>query len=145
MKDTRQKSVLLIDDDQATNYFHRLMMKETIANANINIAIDGEHALQYITCNVDYAHLNTMDLPNLIVLDLNMPRMGGFAFLEVMKHLPEFIREQIVVLVLTTTDNEESKGQAMKYDMVKDYLQKPLSKNQIVDIASKYFEMDQAA
>jgi CheY-like chemotaxis protein len=75
------KSVLLVDDDQVTNYFHRLIIKYAILETIVTIAIDGKHTLEYILQGgIKLGRKNTLEIPHLIVLNLNMPRMGGLAF-----------------------------------------------------------------
>lgn len=133
------KSVLLVDDDQATNYFHRLIIKDAIRETIVTIAIDGEHALEYILqSGIKLGRKNTLEIPHLIVLDLNMPRMGGLAFLSALNGLPDAIKGKMSVIVLTSEKNEETLQAIAKYTAVKGILQKPLCKNDLLAITSQF-------
>jgi len=143
---SKLKSILLIDDDQASNYFHRLIIKDAINDSNVIIAIDGEHALEYILqSGTSIGRKKTLELPNLIVLDLNMPRMNGLAFLAVLNSLPEEIKEKMSVIVLTSEKNKETLSAIKSFATVKGVLQKPLCKDALLSIASGFIEAGVAA
>lgn len=145
-KSAKLKSVLLVDDDQATNYFHRLIIKDAISETNVTIAIDGEHALEYILqSGINLGRKKSLEIPNLIVLDLNMPRMDGFAFLSVVNGLPDEIKSKISVVVLTSEKNEQTLSTITSYNTVKGVLQKPLCKEQLLAITNDFSVNEVAA
>lgn len=145
-ENAKLKSVLLVDDDQATNYFHRLIIKDAIQETNVTIAIDGEHALEYILqSGIKLGRKNSLEIPELIVLDLNMPRMGGLAFLSAVNGLPEKLKSKISVVVLTSEKNEQKLEAINSYTTVKGVLQKPLCKDQLLALTKDFSNREMAA
>src|ERR1041385_2757434 len=96
-------SILLVDDDDATNYLNRLTLKKLDCADEVHISESGSEALQYLQKNVngDYPH------PDLIFLDINMPAMDGWEFLEEYKKLPPEMKGKIVEIMLTTSLNPD--------------------------------------
>lgn len=72
------RTVLLIDDDTVTNILHRRIIERSKRVASVQVATDGQHALELLEQCID----DGIDPPELIFLDINMPRMNGFEFLE---------------------------------------------------------------
>jgi len=110
------ETILVIEDDEADQLLHEVVIKRTRPDIKIVKAFDGREALDML------ARLDPM--PQLILLDINMPIMNGYEFLE---HYSQRDDHTIpVVAVLTTSDQEFDKQQMAKFPVVKDYLVKPL-------------------
>ena len=126
-------SVLLVDDNEATNNFNKRLLSALDLTDNVQIALNGKEALDHIvSCKKD-------ELPSLILLDINMPMMDGFQFLEAYKELEEKKKGSIVIMMLTTSIAEEDKNRAEKYGDVAGYLNEPLSPQGFQDIWDKHF------
>ncbi len=128
-------NILLVDDDPITNYLSRALLGSLSYGSQIDVARNGKEALDLLTEHQsDPAH----PLPDLIFLDINMPVMDGFEFLD---HFRQFhAGKEIIVVILTTSDNEKDVQNAQKY-RVHGYLNKPLSKDKIRAVVSQYFEV----
>jgi len=88
------------------------------------IASDGKEAIEI---------LESMPAdPDLILLDINMPRMNGHEFLKVFTK--DNTRTIPVVVMLTSSDQKQDKEQAFEYKCVKDYLLKPISEDDVIAI-----------
>ncbi len=118
----RYKTVLLVDDNDADNLIHREVLEEEEFAERIEVAWNGREALEY---------LQSQDPdpegyfpPDIIFLDINMPIMNGFEFLEEYAKLPEAIRKAVVVVMLTSSVNPLDKENAA--DLVAGYMTKPL-------------------
>lgn len=94
--------ILLAEDDEGHAYLVQQNLEESgIANQFVHVT-DGQEALDYIRCEGAYQG-RVPDGPLLLLLDLNMPRMGGE---EVLRHLKADPKtDQLPVIVLTTTDD----------------------------------------
>ncbi len=70
--------VLLIDDDDDSNYFHRRLLNKIDCTENIQVALDGREALNFLNTTINKHY----PPPAVIFLDINMPGMNGWEFLE---------------------------------------------------------------
>lgn len=128
-------SVLLVDDDPVTNFINERLIKKLNITTKVAVALNGLEGLEYLrsNCNGDKS-----SCPELILLDINMPVMDGFEFLEKFKELKIDCKDIIIVAMLTTSSNlndikkVESLGE-------KSYLNKPLTKENLEDLLKKYF------
>ncbi len=119
------KQILCVDDSEADQYLNKYRI--TAANPDIQIrqAFDGEQALELLR-EPGYT-------PDLILLDINMPRMNGFEFLEV--YNAEFSPQTTsVVVMLTSSLLEDDRIRAEQYATVQGFLFKPLSSNWLAEI-----------
>ncbi|MEM7618562.1 MAG: response regulator [Pseudomonadota bacterium] len=115
------KTILIIEDNEADQFLGEMTISSVRPDLQILKAMDGKEALEI---------LSEQDIePDLILLDINMPRMNGHEFLNAFTD--ENSREIPVVVMLTSSDQERDKEQAMAYRCVKDYLLKPIKKENI--------------
>lgn len=94
-------TVLLVEDEPADAHLVRLAFEEGHVLADLHHVLDGVEAFAFLRREGDYAHVPT---PELILLDLNMPRMDGRQFLRKIKDDPTL--HTLPVVVLTTSDAE---------------------------------------
>lgn len=94
-------TVLLVEDEPADAHLVRLAFEEGHVLADLHHVLDGVEAFAFLRREGEYAHAPT---PELILLDLNMPRMDGRQFLRKIKDDP--ILHTLPVVVLTTSDAE---------------------------------------
>ena len=97
--------ILLVEDnDDDVELTLRTLRKENLAN-NIQVAHDGEEALQFLFRNGVYADRSADPLPKLVFLDLKLPKIDG---LEVLKQLKSDLRTRTIPVVIMTSSREES-------------------------------------
>jgi CheY-like chemotaxis protein len=115
------RSVLLVEDD----LFDTMTAQKTFARFNVphqlHTAFNGEEALDMLLGR--RGQLPIVPLPELILLDLNMPRMNGLEFLAEMRKLPEL--HDIPVFITTTSDMDHERAEAADLG-VSGYIMKPL-------------------
>ena len=128
------KTVLLVDDDETTNFLNKFFLRQLDSNLEVNVAQNGKEAIDFLILNAD-------DItPCLIVLDTNMPVMNGWEFLTAYdKKIDEKIKKKIVVVMLTAVDTDVVVEKAMKDPNVSDTSQKPLSDLKFRALISKHF------
>lgn len=131
--------ILLVDDDESDNFFHTLTIKEAECCNQIKVAIDGRFALDYMLKALNPENAQEYPMPDIIFLDINMPRMSGFDFLDEYIQLDESITSGILIIMLTTSLNPYDMEKAMKYKVVRDYKNKPLTEEMLQEITDKYF------
>ncbi|MDB5241216.1 MAG: histidine kinase [Spirosoma sp.] len=88
--------ILLIDDDPDDNFFHQLIIRESGVCDDVRVAENGLEALHYLT------HTDQSDYkrPDVIFLDINMPGMNGFEFVEHYQTLPSDQKSRLLLLML---------------------------------------------
>lgn len=114
------KTVVFIDDDrEMVDIYSSILERKELSNYLIHIE-DGKRGVEYLS------KLKKKDLPDYILLDLYMPEMDGFKFLEEFRKLKK-IKKEIEVFVCTISRRKEDRDKVMKYDFVSAFLEKPLS------------------
>lgn len=124
--------ILLVDDDQITNFLNENLIKEMSISDHISIANDGQEALDYVKLNCNESVNGSCC--DLILLDLNMPVMDGFEFLEKVSELK--ISTPISIVLLTTSSNERDLERAKTFNIT-GYINKPLTEAKILQAISK--------
>jgi CheY-like chemotaxis protein len=130
--------ILLIDDNPNENYLHAYTIREANVCNNLKTVYDGEEALLYIEETISGNEVDN-PRPDLIFLDINMPGMNGFDFLDEFKELDEKIKSEMVIIVLSTSDNSSDVNRAMKVKEVKEFINKPLDSPLLNRIIEQYF------
>lgn len=127
-------TILLIDDDEATNVLHKREIKKSGVEAEILIAENGEEGIEL----VKEFFINNKALPNVIFLDINMPRMNGWEFIEVYEDFTKDsgLKTNIVVM-LTTSLNPDDAKKAEQYNSICRFLTKPLSREVVPEVISQ--------
>lgn len=127
---------MLVDDDQNDNFFHERVITKTSSSTIVIEKNTGQEALDYLKSkNGDKALL-----PDLIFLDINMPGMNGWDFLQEYDRLDKELQSRVIIIMLTSSDNEDDVARAKAWDSVSDYITKPLTEEVMTDIIKKYFD-----
>lgn len=121
----------VIDDDD----FYRLYVKQQvkkIKNTEAMLFEDGKKAADYFETHSDTPER----LPDVIILDLHMPEMDGWGFLDFYRTLK--IKKDIKIYVVTSSKEAGDADKALKNDLVYSYLLKPLTPDTVVKICHTY-------
>lgn len=112
------RKILSVDDSEADQYLNTMRIKEAEPEAEVRCAADGEQALEMLR-EPGYS-------PDLVLLDINMPRMDGFEFLEA--YAEEFKDDvPAVVLIMTSSNQQADRERTAKFPFVKGFYLKPLA------------------
>ncbi|MEP2026135.1 MAG: response regulator [Reichenbachiella sp.] len=134
-------NILLVDDDPTSLFLQQHLLTDVCKfNGQIHECHNGKMALDYIENKGEFiSNGKTYPKPELILLDINMPVMNGFEFLDAYKVLPQELRGGIVISMLTSSLNKLDKDKAQNYKDVSDFITKPITKEQLLDIVNKHF------
>jgi CheY-like chemotaxis protein len=121
--DTKFERVLLVDDNDIDNFINERMITTSNFSKQVTVRNSAEAALDFLRRNSD----STDTLPQVIFLDLNMPVIDGFGFLEEYQKLPDTIKKFCKVIVLSSSISAEDINRASTNPYVLKYLNKPLS------------------
>jgi CheY-like chemotaxis protein len=121
------KRILLVDDDEVANFLSHKLLKRLDISEEVIVLFDGLEALTYVQqhCLSGEGHSPCVDL---ILLDLNMPLMDGFEFLEQFERLP--IQQEVAVCILSSSSHERDIDRAAAFN-VKGFISKPLTEEKV--------------
>jgi len=130
--------ILLVDDSPSTNFYNKKIIEVQNLTDKIHEVGNGLEALDYLNNEGKFQDASIYTKPNIIFLDINMPKMDGFEFIEAYQKLPEAKRAEILVVFLTTSNWSKDKAKAINNDIVFDFIEKPLKPEALKKIKEHY-------
>ncbi|MFP4380518.1 MAG: response regulator [Candidatus Sumerlaeia bacterium] len=131
-KDLNRKVILLAEDNPADQHLTRRALEDVNCPHELVVVRDGEDALEYLTRSGKYADSSQCPYPDLVLLDINMPKINGK---EVLKNMRADNRTRhIPVLVLTTSNQENDVQEAYRLG-ANAYITKPDRYDGFIEIA----------
>ncbi|WP_428742058.1 response regulator [Tenacibaculum sp.] len=128
-------TILLIDDDPATNFLHKLLIEKEDCTENIVCKQSAEEALIYLESKIEgqYPH------PEIIFLDINMPKMNGWEFLEEYKKFDKEQQAKKIIIMLTTSLDPHDREKAKSISQINEFQSKPLTSEKLKEILATNF------
>lgn len=130
--------ILLIDDDKINNILHSRLLKICGIQCPVEIVTSGADALDFLTCKGHYANNKNSPQPGIILLDINMPLMNGWEFLDEFKKLDEEQKSKIFLVMLSSSIDPIDKRRADENKDIKMFLNKPLTKENLLKVVDNY-------
>lgn len=127
-------SILLVDDDEINNFISIKLIKKAVDNADIKACLNGKFAIDELS---EIQRQDPAKLPDYILLDINMPIMNGWEFLDEYKRIgiDPMGKSKIFIISSSVFSNDISK--ARSYPLVKNFVSKPLSVEKIKEMLNE--------
>jgi CheY-like chemotaxis protein len=122
------ETTVLIDDSEIDLFIQRRFLEVYQFSNQLISYKSAEEALAWLTDS------NGELPPDIIFLDLNMPNVDGFEFLERFKSLPEKVRAKSRIVVLTSSNSQKDKDQAIAHKNVIQFVTKPIKQSDIEEL-----------
>lgn len=125
-------AVMLVDDNEIDNLINQKMIEASNICEHIFIHSGAKSAIEFLK-NIEKLAKGPVDLylPEIIFLDIDMPLMDGFQFLDEFERLSESIKKHCKVVMLTSSLNPQDMNRAKKNQFVLKYINKPLNQENL--------------
>ncbi|ATL48513.1 response regulator [Chitinophaga caeni] len=123
------QTIFIVDDDPIHQQITEIMLNRMAAAENVAKYSDAQEVLEHFRTNLN----NNRELPDVILLDLNMPVMDGWEFLEAFTHIRPKLNKEVRIYVLTSSIDEKDRQRVEAFNYVTGYLTKPLT-NDIISM-----------
>ena len=133
-KDAPYKNVMLIDDNEIDNLINQKMIESSGITHNVYIHTGAKSAIEFLRNLEKLADLSNEVLPDIIFLDIDMPLMDGFQFLDEFEKLSAKTKDKCKIVMLTSSINPQDLDRSKGYSYVKRYLNKPLSHENLTSL-----------
>jgi CheY-like chemotaxis protein len=128
--------VLLIDDDEPTNFLNQVIIERAGCAEEIKTVQSGREALDYL---MQASSNQTFPCPDLIFLDINMPAMNGWEFLERYRQLDSRHKGKVMIVMLTTSLFPEDRLRSKEIPEISAFQNKPLTEEKLDNILKQFF------
>jgi len=125
--------ILLIDDDKVTNFYHKVFLKQGNYAKKIVEASSANEALNYLV-----SQKKTYVKPDIIFLDINMPGLSGWDFLNEYKLLDKKFKGSLIFMFLSSEITSEYRKLCDQNEELTGYITKPIEKIEIEELLSNY-------
>jgi CheY-like chemotaxis protein len=115
------KKVAIVDDDDIFQFTTKIKFEKLGLVEDVMIFNDGEEAIQFIQSG------DKDDMPEILLLDINMPIVDGWDFLELFEKVPKEKQQMMEILMLSSSINPDDVKRAEANAYVVDYITKPIS------------------
>ncbi len=132
MLPNNQHHFIVIDDSKLDCFIAEKIIKNTGKCASIKTFVQAKDALEFIATQEPLS-----PLPVIILVDIQMPVMNGFQFVEAFEQLPYAVISKYIIYVISSSINDEDMNKIHIYPTVKQFLNKPLTSNTLSTLLSK--------
>lgn len=122
--------ILIIDDDEINNFIAAKLIDKIPPKAVVNTCLNGQIGLDFVKSKLQ----NQEEVPDIIFLDINMPIMNGWEFLEEFEKIKDQINKKISINMLSSSVYNDDINKAETFNTVNKFISKPLTVDKIQDL-----------
>ena len=131
----------MIDDNPMEHMIMQRLFDRYHLFPNVSHALGGQIIIDFLTEN----RANTVELPDIIFLDLNMPGFSGWDFLEQFERLYLSFKKSISIYILSSSICQDEKLRAKQYLFVRDFISKPIKKDRLELLYATHLKINRLA
>ena len=131
------RAILLIDDDSIFMWFTKTLLERLEVVEQVECLQNAQTALDYLAKLSSYGERMKKDCPDIIFLDLSMPGVDGFKFLEKLQEIKDCRDVPKRIVALTSSMNEEDMQKALNFG-ISGYLVKPLTETKAINVIKTF-------
>lgn len=131
----QEKEVYIIDDDRIYQFSFEKILKLIDDTVQCRVFKNGEEAIEHCRDIIQTAQ----PCPKVIFLDLNMPVMDGWDFLEELEKLNPNLNQSTAIYIVSSSIDDQDIQRAKEYQIVEEYLIKPVNREKIASLLDKAF------
>lgn len=137
-------NILLIDDDDHDNFFHQRAIAKSGLNCHVKVCTSGLEALDWLqNKRLGEPGESPPERPDIIFLDINMPRFSGWDFLDALAELPSDMlgEPNMIIVMLSTSPSAHTLDRAMSNPLVSEFIEKPLRASKLLTLVEKHLNI----
>ena len=129
-------NICLIDDDRIYQFAAKKTIEATGMAQKVMVFSNGLEAMDFLQSHLT----DTPSIPDVIFLDINMPIMNGWQFLEAYSGLQQSLKKTVTVYMVSSSIDEYDIKKSREYESVSDYVLKPVNKEKFTQLLSSVEE-----
>jgi len=122
--------ILIIDDDEINNFIAAKLIDKIPPKAKVSTCVNGQEGINFVRNKLN----NQDEFPDIIFLDINMPLMNGWEFLEEYEQIKNDIKKKVTINMLSSSVYNDDITKAETYTTVNKFISKPLTVDKIKDL-----------
>lgn len=129
-----KKKLMIVDDDTLSIYLNKITIEQTNMASICETFDNGLDAINFIKKNTN----NPNSLPDIILLDLFMPIMDGWQFINEYNSFKEKLSKEIQIFIVSSSISPDDISRSKSYNSIKDYIIKPITKEKIINTINNF-------